>query len=50
MLQHNQKIIDKYPLEKAMIEDGLVATPLNLWSWGIANKKDAYKLQMTKHI
>ena len=44
MLQHNQKIIDKYPLEKAMIEDGLVATPLNLWSWGIANKKGRRKV------
>lgn len=39
VLQHNQKIIDKYPLEKGMITSGLTATPINLWNWGIANKK-----------
>ena len=50
MLQHNQKIIDKYPLEKAMIEDGLVATPLNLWSWGIANKKGRLQVTNDKNI
>lgn len=38
-LHHNQKIIDKYPLEKAMIADRLTATPINLWYWGIENKK-----------
>ena len=50
MLQHNQKTIDKYPLEKAMIEDGLVATPLNLWSWGIANKKGRLQVTNDKNI
>lgn len=39
MLNHNQKIIEKYPLEKEMIADQLTATPLNLWNWGLANKK-----------
>lgn len=39
VLHHNQKIIDKYPLEKEMITDQLTATPINLWNWGIANKK-----------
>lgn len=50
MLQHNQKIIDKYPLEKSMIEDGLVATPLNLWTWGIANKKGRLQVTNDKNI
>lgn len=39
VLHHNQKIIDKYPLEKEMIVEGLTATPINLWNWGIENKK-----------
>lgn len=39
MLQHNHKIIDKYPMEKAMITDGIVPTPINLWNWGIQNRK-----------
>ncbi|WP_442594858.1 Mu transposase C-terminal domain-containing protein [Neobacillus sp. D3-1R] len=39
VLHHNQKIIDKYPLEKEMIVAGLTATPVNLWNWGIENKK-----------
>ncbi|WDV06737.1 transposase [Lysinibacillus irui] len=39
MLQHNHKIIDKYPMEKAMITEGIVPTPINLWNWGIQNRK-----------
>ncbi|PFU56996.1 Mu transposase C-terminal domain-containing protein [Bacillus thuringiensis] len=39
VLHHNYKIIDKYPMEKEMITDGLVPTPINLWNWGIQNRK-----------
>lgn len=39
VLQHNHKIIDKYPVEKEMITDGLIPTPINLWNWGIQNRK-----------
>ncbi|TKI46658.1 Mu transposase C-terminal domain-containing protein [Lysinibacillus tabacifolii] len=39
ILQHNHKIIDKYPMEKAMITDGIMPTPINLWNWGIQNRK-----------
>lgn len=39
VLQHNHKIIDKYPMEKEMITDGIVPTPINLWNWGIQNRK-----------
>lgn len=38
VLQHNHKIIDKYPMEKEMITDGIVPTPINLWNWGIQNR------------
>ena len=37
-LHHNQKVIDKYPVEKEMVAEGLVPTPINLWSWGIQNR------------
>lgn len=39
VLHHNHKIIDKYPMEKEMITDGIVPTPVNLWNWGIQNRK-----------
>ncbi|MEC1305424.1 Mu transposase C-terminal domain-containing protein [Lysinibacillus capsici] len=39
MLHHNHKIIDKYPMEKEMITEGIVPTPINLWNWGIQNRK-----------
>lgn len=37
-LHHNQKVIDKYPVEKEMVTEGLVPTPINLWNWGIQNR------------
>lgn len=39
VLHHNHKIIDKYPMEKEMITDNLVPTPINLWNWGLKNRK-----------
>ncbi|MCG7410819.1 Mu transposase C-terminal domain-containing protein [Paenibacillus sp. ACRRX] len=39
VLEHNQTIIEKYPLEKGMITSGLTATPIHLWNWGKENKK-----------
>ncbi|MGE7114171.1 Mu transposase C-terminal domain-containing protein [Lysinibacillus sp. NPDC047702] len=39
LLHHNHKIIDKYPMEKEMITDRVVPTPINLWNWGIQNRK-----------
>jgi len=43
ILHHNKKIIDKYPMEKEMIADEITATPINLWNWGIENKKGRLK-------
>ncbi|MCR1972667.1 transposase family protein [Clostridium sporogenes] len=39
VLYHNNKLIDKYPIEKEMIEDEIVPIPIKLWRWGIENKK-----------
>ncbi|WP_077706556.1 Mu transposase C-terminal domain-containing protein [Virgibacillus dokdonensis] len=39
VLHHNFKIVDKYPMEKEMIAANLTPSPINLWNWGIANKK-----------
>lgn len=39
VLHHNHKIIEKYPMEKEMIADSIVPTPINLWNWGIKNRK-----------
>jgi Mu transposase, C-terminal len=39
VLHYNHKIIEKYPMEKEMITDSIVPTPINLWNWGIKNRK-----------
>ncbi|MBD1382444.1 Mu transposase C-terminal domain-containing protein [Metabacillus arenae] len=39
VLYHNLKIIEKYPMEKEMIADELVPSPINLWNWGVQNRK-----------
>lgn len=43
VLHHNNKIIDKYPMDKEMISDEIIATPINLWNWGIENRKGRLK-------
>ena len=43
VLHHNSKIIDKYPMDKEMISDEIIATPINLWNWGIENRKGRLK-------
>lgn len=43
VLHHNSKIIDKYPIDKEMIADEITATPINLWNWGIENRKGRLK-------
>ncbi|MFT9849998.1 Mu transposase C-terminal domain-containing protein [Aneurinibacillus sp. REN35] len=50
ILHHNQKIIEKYPLEKGMISSSLTATPINLWNWGIANKKGRLRIISDRNI
>ncbi|WP_160679334.1 Mu transposase C-terminal domain-containing protein [Clostridium sp. C8-1-8] len=44
VLYHNNKVIDKYPMEKEMLRDNLVAIPSQLWNWGIENKKGRLRL------
>lgn len=44
VLHHNNKIIEKYPMDKEMIADEIVATPLNLWKWGVENRKGRLKI------
>ncbi|KIL74121.1 Mu transposase C-terminal domain-containing protein [Bacillus badius] len=39
VIHHNHKIIDKYPMEKEMIAENVVPTPIHLWNWGIQNRK-----------
>ncbi len=43
VLHHNSKVIDKYPMDKEMIEDEIIPTPLQLWKWGIENRKGRLK-------
>ena len=43
VLHHNSKIIDKYIMDKEMIEDEIIPTPLQLWKWGIENRKGRLK-------
>ncbi len=43
VLHHNSKVIDKYTMDKEMIEDEIIPTPLQLWKWGIENRKGRLK-------
>lgn len=43
VLHHNSKVIDRYNMEKEMIEDEIIPTPIKLWNWGIENKKGRLK-------
>lgn len=43
VLHHNSKVIDKYPMEKEMIEDEIMPIPLQLWNWGMKNRKGRLK-------
>ncbi|NMM62207.1 transposase [Clostridium sp. P21] len=44
VIHHNKKIINEYPIEKEMLIDNVVATPLQLWNWGIENKKGRLRI------
>nr|WP_307905903.1 transposase [Clostridium botulinum] len=44
MIYHNNKLIDKYPMEKEMIKDGITPIPIRLWNWGIENKKGRLRI------
>lgn len=44
VLYHNNKTIDKYPMEKEMLVDEITAIPSQLWSWGIENKKGRLRI------
>lgn len=44
VIYHNKKIINEYPIEKEMLIDNIVATPLQLWNWGIENKKGRLRI------
>lgn len=39
ILLHNIREIEKYPLSPVMIKDEVKPTPLDIWNWGIENKK-----------
>jgi len=39
VLEHNNKQIDKYPVEIEMLKDNIAPIPSALWNWGIENKK-----------
>ncbi|MGH4140478.1 hypothetical protein [Clostridium sp.] len=34
VLHHNKSLIEKYPLEKEMLEDEILPIPIQLWNWG----------------
>ena len=44
VLHHNSHIIEKYPVEKEMIEDEIPPIPILLWNWGIKNKKGRLRI------
>lgn len=43
VLHHNMHLIEKYPVEKEMIEAEILPIPIEIWNWGIENKKGRLK-------
>lgn len=43
ILEHNNRIINGYPLNKEMMESSLNPTPLNIWNWGIQHRSGLLK-------
>lgn len=43
VLHHNMNLIEEYPTEKEMLEDEILPIPIQLWNWGIENKKGRLK-------
>lgn len=44
VLSHNSKLVEKYPMQKEMIRDGVPAIPIKLWNWGIENRKGRLRI------
>ncbi|MBU3098082.1 MULTISPECIES: Mu transposase C-terminal domain-containing protein [Clostridium] len=44
VLHHNSHLIEKYPVEKEMLEGQILPIPIQLWNWGIENKKGRLKI------
>jgi hypothetical protein len=47
ILEHNNSIINGYPLEKEMMTANIVPTPLNIWNWGYKHRSGVLK-QVTR--
>lgn len=43
VLEHNETPIGGYPLSPAMIRDGVLETPNEIWAWGIKNRTGLLK-------
>lgn len=43
VIHHNNNPIEKYPMEKEMLIDGLLPIPSVLWQWGMENKKGSLR-------
>lgn len=39
IISHNNSIIADYPREKKMIEDNVLPIPIDLWNWGLKNRR-----------
>lgn len=48
VIKHNTSYIENYPVTQEMLDDNVVATPANIWSWGI--KKYASNISIQNHI
>jgi hypothetical protein len=43
VINHNNTIVDKYPMQKEMLTAGITPIPVKLWEWGIENKKGSLR-------
>ena len=43
ILEHNNKIMNGYALDKEMMKSNVTPTPLNIWNWGIRHRSGLLK-------
>ncbi|WP_057767786.1 Mu transposase C-terminal domain-containing protein [Cytobacillus praedii] len=47
ILEHNNSVINGYPLEKEMMTSNIIPTPLSIWNWGYKHRSGLLK-QVTR--
>lgn len=45
IIHHNNSLIKGYPREQGLISDEILSIPVELWKWGLKNRRCAFKIK-----